>query len=73
VPQVIHGRAYPRRMNVSDVSDDAMQAMCRVYAIDFCCLNYELPPACLRAPPGRRVLCKWLEKGGERLIDSVTA
>jgi len=58
-PKVIRGRAYPRRMNVSDVSDEAMQAMCRFYAIDFCCLNYELPPACLSAPTGQRVRCRW--------------
>ena len=58
-PRVIKGRAYPRRLNVSDVSDDAFQRMCEIYAVDYCCLNYELPPACARAPPAKRVWCRW--------------
>lgn len=59
-PKVIRGRAYPRRLNVSQVSDSAMQAMCRHYKEDFCCLNYVLPSACLRASQANtRVRCKW--------------
>ena len=61
-PRVIRGRAYPRRLNVSDVSDDVFQKMCLLYAIDYCCLDYELPPACLRAAPGKRVACRWVPR-----------
>jgi len=70
-PKVIRGRAYPRRMNVSDVSDEAMQAMCRFYALDFCCLNYELPAACVHASVGHRVRCRWRREGAESLIETV--
>jgi hypothetical protein len=61
-PKVIRGRAYPRRLNVSQVSDEAYQAMCRRYKEDFCCLNYALPPQCLRAK-SERVRCKWVQDG----------
>jgi hypothetical protein len=73
VPKVIKGRAYPRRLNVSNVSDRAFQAMCRRYRDDFCCLNYKLPPQCLRDDmlPGQRVRCKWVEMDGERLIQPI--
>jgi len=65
-PRVIRGRAYPRRLNVSNVSDEAFQAMCRRYRDDFCCLNYPLPKQCLRnVPTGRRVRCKWTVPEGE--------
>lgn len=72
-PRVIRGRSYPRRLNVSNVSDRAYQAMCRIYKDDYCCLNYELPPACLRddIPKGQSVRCKWINVNGERLIQSV--
>ena len=64
-PKVIRGRAYPRRLNVSHVSDQAYQSMCRIYKEDFCCLNYVLPPQCLKAHEmNTRVRCKW---DGDRL------
>ncbi|KAH9258286.1 hypothetical protein BASA81_003335 [Batrachochytrium salamandrivorans] len=63
-PKVIRGRSYPRRLNVSLVSDEAFQAMCRRYKDDFCCLNYVLPPPCLRASlPNTRVRCQHLANG----------
>ena len=71
-PRVIKGRAYPRRMKVSDVSDEAFQAMCRRYRHDFCCLNYPLPKQCLQnVPAGQAVQCKWVEVDSELLIDAV--
>lgn len=68
-PKIIRGRAYPRRLNVSLVSDSAFQAMCRRYKDDFCCLNYVLPPPCLRASlPNTRVRCQHLEDGGIQAV-----
>jgi len=63
--KVIRGRAYPRRMNISYVSEKAYKKICRLAAIDFCCLNFELPPQCVDAG----VACKWEEMGsGEKRI-----
>lgn len=60
----IRGRTYPRRFNTKDVSDLTLQRVCRLAAIDFCCLNFPLPPACLPAntPPGNQVYCQWIQK-----------
>mmetsp|Transcript_859 Transcript_859/g.1678 ORF Transcript_859/g.1678 Transcript_859/m.1678 type:complete len:380 (+) Transcript_859:9-1148(+) len=57
LPEVkeIHGRTYPRRMNTSSVNVEALRALCRITAVDFCCLNFLLPPACQGV-----VECKWV-------------
>eukprot|EP01062_Namystynia_karyoxenos_P080342 TRINITY_DN8636_c0_g1_i2.p1 TRINITY_DN8636_c0_g1~~TRINITY_DN8636_c0_g1_i2.p1 ORF type:complete len:509 (+),score=126.90 TRINITY_DN8636_c0_g1_i2:97-1527(+) len=53
------GRAFPRRLNVSLVSDAAKRRVCMFAAVDYCCLNWKLPPACAAAPPGQRVRCAY--------------
>jgi hypothetical protein len=70
-PRVIKGRAYPRRLNVSDVSAEAFQTMCRIYAVDYCCLNYELPMKCLNAPIGNRVRCRWVKEDKAQQLDMI--
>jgi hypothetical protein len=40
------GRAYPRRLNLSKVPDATRREICRITAIDNCCFNLPLPPAC---------------------------
>lgn len=62
-PHVIHGRSYPRRFDVEKLSRETIQKMCRLSLIDFCCLNYELPPACLEDDvlEGLRPRCEWIE------------
>eukprot|EP00756_Hemistasia_phaeocysticola_P059413 Hpha_TRINITY_DN36181_c0_g1::TRINITY_DN36181_c0_g1_i1::g.36230::m.36230 len=62
------GRAFPRRMNVSAISDAAKQRVCMLAAIDYCCLNWKLPEPCLNAPPGRRVRCAHVDGKIEPVI-----
>jgi len=72
-PNIIRGRSYPRRFNVSALSDATLQKICRLAAIDWCCLNYELPEPCKRAPPGQRVKCQYVYPFGssEKYIQPV--
>ena len=60
-PRIIKGRAYPRRMNVSDISAEAWRQLCRIAAVDFCCLNYPLPAQCLEPTPA--VQCRYRSAG----------
>jgi len=62
--KVIRGRAYPRRMNISFISTKTYERICRLAAIDFCCLNFPLPPQCEHAG----VSCRWKNIGGEKSI-----
>lgn len=41
-----HGRKSPRRFNVNLVSDATKRKICQILALDYCCLNLELPAAC---------------------------
>jgi hypothetical protein len=55
---VVH--AYDRgnkRMNFERVSYATQRKICQLSAIDYCCLNYELPPQCEGA-----VKCQWVSK-----------
>ena len=44
--EMTHGRKITRRFNVTKVSDDAKRKICRILALDYCCLNIELPDIC---------------------------
>mmetsp|Transcript_17058 Transcript_17058/g.33286 ORF Transcript_17058/g.33286 Transcript_17058/m.33286 type:complete len:378 (+) Transcript_17058:32-1165(+) len=67
--EVIRGRAYPRRMNITYIQTETYERICRLAAIDFCCLNFELPPQCANAG----VSCEWEEHDGEdRIVPRVT-
>lgn len=37
---------YPRRFNVSAVKDATRRRICRLTALDYCCMNFVLPPVC---------------------------
>ena len=41
-----HGRAKARRFNKSLVTTATKQKICQMLALDYCCLNVELPVAC---------------------------
>ncbi len=62
--QVMRGRGYPRRMNVSYIGKSTYERICRLAAIDFCCLNFELPPECIDSG----VSCRWEEREGSKRI-----
>jgi hypothetical protein len=44
--EMTHGRKISRRFNVSDVSIGTKKKICRLMALDYCCLNVELPMEC---------------------------
>lgn len=69
--EMVHAPRYPDkevrarsrssdRIDVESLPDETIQKICQIFALDYCCLNYPLPPACQRAPPGQRVLCDWV-------------
>lgn len=72
---VIHGRKYPRRFNVSGLSRKTIRKICELSSLDFCCLNYEMPEPCraLDVEPGHRVKCEWFRPNqvSEELIRPV--
>lgn len=63
VPEVIRGRSYPRRFNVSSLRKETIKKICKLSLLDFCCLNYEMPKECLEIdiPVGQRPRCEWVE------------
>lgn len=48
------------RIDMDALPDQTIQKICRLFALDYCCLNYELPKACQRAAIGERVQCEWV-------------
>jgi len=56
--KAIRGRSYPRRMDIKLVSKAHTNRICQLAAIDYCCLNFRLPPECDTSG----VMCKWDEK-----------
>lgn len=68
---VIH--AYDRgtkRMDFSSIPDKTRRKICQLSAIDYCCLNYKLPPECQNV-----VTCRWIQKpqlSEELLIEPVS-
>ena len=66
-------RAYDRgdrRINMTSVSLDARREICQLAAIDYCCLNYALPPECQGT-----VQCQWIHKPEiteDLLIDTIS-
>mmetsp|Transcript_24600 Transcript_24600/g.59303 ORF Transcript_24600/g.59303 Transcript_24600/m.59303 type:complete len:479 (+) Transcript_24600:218-1654(+) len=55
------GRKITRRFNVDMVSDATKQKICRLMALDYCCLNIELPSVC-RTDEGDGVYCAMEKK-----------
>ncbi|KAL7483734.1 hypothetical protein ACHAW6_009371 [Cyclotella cf. meneghiniana] len=48
IPQedMVYGRKSSRRFNLNLVSNDTKRKICRILALDYCCLNLELPDVC---------------------------
>lgn len=68
--KVIH--AYNRgdyRLNTTHLNEEAKRKICQLSAIDYCCLNYKLPPECEGA-----VTCQWTKKdiSKELLIEPIS-
>jgi Sulfotransferase family len=62
-PMVQEVRARSRtndRLDIASLQDSTIQKICRLFALDYCCLNYKLPEACSRALSGERVMCDWV-------------
>ncbi|CAK9016516.1 Hypothetical protein SCF082_LOCUS13232, partial [Durusdinium trenchii] len=57
----LHSYKGKRRFNTTLVKVPTVQKVCRLMALDYCCLNYELPPECRDPgiPKGQRVKCEW--------------
>ncbi|KAL7530859.1 hypothetical protein ACHAXR_007350 [Thalassiosira sp. AJA248-18] len=65
-----HGRKITRRFNVNKVSDATKRKICRILALDYCCLNIELPPLCREDEAGgdETVYCA-MEKRDEESME----
>mmetsp|Transcript_24845 Transcript_24845/g.49508 ORF Transcript_24845/g.49508 Transcript_24845/m.49508 type:complete len:424 (-) Transcript_24845:3-1274(-) len=68
--QLTHGRRITRRFNVSKVSDATKRKICRLMALDYCCLNFELPEVCRTADDDEAVFCA-LDKIPKREGDKI--
>mmetsp|Transcript_31063 Transcript_31063/g.34755 ORF Transcript_31063/g.34755 Transcript_31063/m.34755 type:complete len:484 (+) Transcript_31063:59-1510(+) len=55
-PQQRHARPSKFHLNLSRVSVEVQQKVCQLSALDYCCLNYRLPPECEGV-----VSCRWRE------------
>ena len=44
--EMTHGRGKTRRFNVSAVARSTRRKICRILALDYCCLNMALPAEC---------------------------
>jgi len=57
IPIAPHLHHRKNGINISDISIKTRIKMCQLSALDFCCLNYELPQECYG-----HVKCKWTSK-----------
>ena len=68
---ITHGRKITRRFNVDLVSDETKRKICKMLALDYCCLNIKLPDVCVAHgnddPNG--VYCKMREIDGKVTIE----
>jgi len=60
LPNISHTRARETiyKLDDSAVSPTTRQKVCRLLALDYCCLNIKLPQVCKKA----NVFCKWVKK-----------
>ena len=72
-PAPLWDHKFPRRFNVTTVTDDEVRKICRIAMLDYCCLNFELPAACKHAPHGERVRCKYAARRGRPAIVPILA
>lgn len=57
-----HGRHQSRRFDVSKVSEVTQRKICQILALDYCCLNFELPKVCSEG-----VYCSLEQMEGKRM------
>jgi len=54
--EIMHTRKSSLRLNISMISLPVRQKICQLSALDYCCLNYKLPPECDGV-----ISCKWID------------
>jgi hypothetical protein len=68
---ITHGRKITRRFNVDLVSNETKRKICKMLALDYCCLNIKLPDICVSDgnddPNG--IYCKMKETDGKVTIE----
>lgn len=68
---ITHGRKITRRFNVDLVSNETKRKICKILALDYCCLNIKLPDICVSDgnddPNG--IYCKMKETDGKVTIE----
>mmetsp|Transcript_5844 Transcript_5844/g.13561 ORF Transcript_5844/g.13561 Transcript_5844/m.13561 type:complete len:85 (+) Transcript_5844:3-257(+) len=64
-----HGRKITRRINVGLVGEETRRKMCRILALDYCCLNIPLPEVCRGKGAGdeEEVFCSVEPRKGEEM------
>lgn len=55
--RMTHGRKNSRRFNLSLVSNETKQKICQIVALDYCCLNLQLPEVCKTDDHSKGVFC----------------
>jgi len=68
--EMTHGRKITRRFNLDKVLDTTKRKVCRILALDYCCLNIELPPVCRESKDGKEddaVYCAMEKRNDETM------
>jgi hypothetical protein len=60
--EMSHGRKSSRRFNVDMVSSATKRKICQILALDYCCLNLELPEVCRSTDEDSGVFCTLEQK-----------
>lgn len=63
---MVYGRKNARRFNMNLVSNATKQKICQISALDYCCLNVELPGVCRSKQGDEDVVCV-LEKATDSI------
>ena len=67
---ITHGRKITRRINVDMVSKETKRKICKLLALDYCCLNMKLPEVCIaNGNNSEGVYCKMKETDGKVTIE----
>jgi Sulfotransferase family len=81
IPKALHAYSRGTLLNVTMIVRTARRKMCQLSALDYCCLNYPLPPECMprQDDNGKEVedivQCRWIMKPGysnQLLIEDVS-
>lgn len=69
-PEILHAHERRRSIDATNLTLKERQRLCQFVALDYCCLNYELPEECKDA-----VQCQWTQRPefpDELLIEAVS-